>query len=843
MQNVVRRIFDYSLEEIMEKRFSRYSKSIIQDRALPDVRDGLKPVQRRILYGMYKEGHTFEKTKTVKSARCVGDIMGKYHPHGDYSIYEAMVRMSQWWKQNHPLIFMQGNNGSMDGDGAAAMRYTEAKLSKISSELINEDIDKNTVLMSPNFDDTLIEPTVLPARFPNLLVNGSTGISAGYATNIPPHNLSEVIDATIYRLDHNDCSLEDILKIVKGPDFPTGGIVYSLKGIEDAFRGGKGKIMIRSKYEVIKNKGKSRIIITEVPFDVNKAILVKKIDEIRLDKKIDGISEVREESDRENPVRIVIDLKKDANEKIVINYLLKNTDLQISYNYNMVAIVNKRPMTLGIIALLDAYISHQKEIITKRTTFDLAHAKERMHIIDGLVRALSMLDDIIKTIKASKNKIDAEKNLVIEYQFTEKQARAIVVLQLYKLTNTDITELLSEKASLESIILEYEKVLETDIELKKRMKKELLKIKKEYGNPRKTLISDESAEIKLDTTHLIPKEDVIVVVTKEGYIKRVSKRSYNKDDNTLVKEGDYVIGLYEMNTLDVLLLFTDFGNYLYVPVYTIPDLKWKELGKHISNLISIDAKENIIYAQAVSDFNQNAYITIFTINGMVKRSKLSDFKVVRYSRPITCIKLKENDKVVSVENCNEEDTIIATKKGYILRYLTNEIPITGLKTGGVKAISLKEDEVISAHICNENSLYITLFTSKGTGKRIRITDFERSVRARRGLLSIRDIKTNPYMLTHMFIIKKEEKIQLLVKDNIIDVKITDLPISDRYSVGTHITKEPVLNIYLKCECKLLQTNKTSEEEIEVLDLTPSSLEEIDGKIYKIEDFLDDFKIE
>lgn len=843
MQNVVRRIFDYSLEEIMEKRFSRYSKSIIQDRALPDVRDGLKPVQRRILYGMYKEGHTFEKTKTVKSARCVGDIMGKYHPHGDSSIYEAMVRMSQWWKQNHPLIFMQGNNGSMDGDGAAAMRYTEAKLSKISSELINEDIDKNTVLMSPNFDDTLIEPTVLPARFPNLLVNGSTGISAGYATNIPPHNLSEVIDATIYRLDHNDCSLEDILKIVKGPDFPTGGIVYSLKGIEDAFRGGKGKIMIRSKYEVIKNKGKSRIIITEVPFDVNKAILVKKIDEIRLDKKIDGISEVREESDRENPVRIVIDLKKDANEKIVINYLLKNTDLQISYNYNMVAIVNKRPMTLGIIALLDAYISHQKEIITKRTTFDLAHAKERMHIIDGLVRALSMLDDIIKTIKASKNKIDAEKNLVIEYQFTEKQARAIVVLQLYKLTNTDITELLSEKASLESIILEYEKVLETDIELKKRMKKELLKIKKEYGNPRKTLISDESAEIKLDTTHLIPKEDVIVVVTKEGYIKRVSKRSYNKDDNTLVKEGDYVIGLYEMNTLDVLLLFTDFGNYLYVPVYTIPDLKWKELGKHISNLISIDAKENIIYAQAVSDFNQNAYITIFTINGMVKRSKLSDFKVVRYSRPITCIKLKENDKVVSVENCNEEDTIIATKKGYILRYLTNEIPITGLKTGGVKAISLKEDEVISAHICNENSLYITLFTSKGTGKRIRITDFERSVRARRGLLSIRDIKTNPYMLTHMFIIKKEEKIQLLVKDNIIDVKITDLPISDRYSVGTHITKEPVLNIYLKCECKLLQTNKTSEEEIEVLDLTPSSLEEIDGKIYKIEDFLDDFKIE
>ena len=517
MDEVLNKIYDKTLEDIMGDRFARYSKSIIQDRALPDARDGLKPVQRRILYGMYIGNHTYDKPH-VKSARSVGDIMGKYHPHGDSSIYDAMVRMSQWWKQNLTYIDMKGNNGSMDGDPAAAMRYTEARLSKISNELM-KDIKKDTVNMAWNFDDTLKEPTVLPAKYPNLLVNGSTGISAGYATNIPPHNLGEVIDATIKRIDSPNCRLDTIMEIMKGPDFPTGAIVEGKKGIEDAFKTGRGKVIIKSKFEVVKNKNKEQIIISEIPFDVNKQNLVRKMDEIRIDKKIDGIADVRDESDGEEPVRIVVDLKKDANRELIINYLLKNTELMISYNYNMVAIVNHRPMTLGVIELLDAYIKHQKEVITRRTKFDLDHAKERMHIVEGLIKAISILEEIIKVIRKSKNKSDSISNLVKEFQFTEKQAEAIVVLQLYRFSNTDVTELEEEYAKLEIIIKGLEEVLASEDKLKNLMKDELRKIKKEYATPRKSEIRDEVTEIKIDTTHLIPKEDVIVVVTKVGYIK------------------------------------------------------------------------------------------------------------------------------------------------------------------------------------------------------------------------------------------------------------------------------------------------------------------------------------
>ena len=765
MNNILKKIYDFSLEAIMEDRFSKYSKEIIQDRALPDVRDGLKPVQRRILYGMYREKHTFEKPY-VKSARCVGDIMGKYHPHGDSSIYDAMVRMSQWWKQNTPVIDMQGNNGSMDGDGAAAMRYTEARLSKIAGELINKDIDKNTVLMSPNFDDTLMEPTVLPAKFPNLIVNGSTGISAGYATNIPPHNLGEVIDATIKRIDSPNAHLETIMDIIKGPDFPTGGIVFGKKGIIDAFTKGRGKVIIRSKYTFEKNKGKEQMIITEIPFDVNKQAFVAKMNEIRIDKKVEGITDVRDESDREASVRIVLDLKKDANKDLIVNYLLKNTDLQISYNYNMVAIVNKRPMTLGILEILDAYISHQKEVILKRTQFDLAHAKEEMHIVEGLMKALSILDEVIKVIRASKNKKDAKDNLVKEFHFTEVQAEAIVILQLYRLTNTDVTELIERKNNLDIIIRGLEAILKDEERLKSLMKEELRKIKKTYGEERKTELREEIEEIKVDKTKLIPKEEVIVVVTKEGYIKRVSPRSYNKEEETGVKEGDYVIGLYEASTLDTMLLFTDKGNYLYVPIHEIKELKWKELGKHISNIIPLNQDENIIASFSISNFENNKKITIFTKNGMVKRSELADFKAVRYSKPILCMKLKEEDKVIKVTDEKKEEVFISTKKGYGLRYLTEEIPITGLKTSGVKAISLKDDEVISAHQISEKDEYIAVFTNKNTAKRIKLSEFEKSTRARRGLQIIRDVKTNPYYILKTLIVNSKTEIGLKLKDRI-----------------------------------------------------------------------------
>ena len=835
MQDILKRIYDYSLEDIMGERFARYSKTIIQDRALPDVRDGLKPVQRRILYTMYQGKNTFDKPYR-KSAKTVGDVMGQYHPHGDSSIYDAMVRMSQWWKQNTPYIDMHGNNGSMDGDSPAAYRYTDARLSKISNELL-KDINKDTVIMTYNYDDTLFEPTVLPAKFPNLLVNGSNGISAGYATNIPPHNLGEVIDATIKRIDSPNCHLDTILDIVKGPDFPTGGIACGKQGIIDAFTTGRGKVIVKAKYEIVKSKGKEQIIITEIPFDVNKASLVKKIDEIRIDKKVDGISEVRDESDLENPETIVIDLKKDANSDLIINYLLKNTDLQISFNYNMVAIVNNRPMTLGILQILDAYINHQKEVILKRTKFDLDHALAEMHIVEGLIKALSILDEVIKTIRSSKNKSDAKDNLVKEYQFTEKQAEAIVMLQLYKLTNTDVTELLERKDNLKLMIEFLESILNDENKLKNVMKDELRSIKKEYATSRKTTIEDEVSEIKIDTTSMIAKEDCIVVVTHQGYVKRVSLRSYNaNEEETLVKENDYVIGLYQMNTLDTLLLFTDLGNYLYVPVYEIPDLKWKELGKHISNIIKISSEENIIKSIPVYDFNKNKYITLFSKDGLVKRTKLDEFKVTRYSKPMSCMKLKDKDKVVSVSEDNGNEVFITTKNGYGLRYKTEEISVVGIKASGVKAINLKDDEVVSGNIF-DNTDYVTIITANGTGKRVKISEFELSTRARRGVLLVRDVKTNPYRILKTFINVK--KIGILT-DTIKYMKVTELPIVDRYSTGTVINKKGIIDCFAEADLtKKISDDKKNDFEEEIIDI---SLDDIDDKILTIDDFLDDFKI-
>jgi len=846
MQDVIKRIYDYSLEDIMGERFGRYAKTIIQDRALPDARDGLKPVQRRILYAMYTSHNTYDKPYR-KSAKTVGDVMGQYHPHGDSSIYEAMVRMSQWWKQSTTYIDMHGNNGSMDGDGAAAMRYTEARLSKISNELL-KDINKDTVLMTFNYDDTLYEPTVLPAKFPNLLVNGSTGISAGYATNIPPHNLGEVIDATIKRIDSPNCQFETILDIIKGPDFPTGAIACGKQGIIDAFKTGRGRVIVKSKYEIVKNKGKDQIIISEIPFEVNKAALVKKIDEIRIDKKVEGIAEVRDESDLENPETIVIDLKKDADSNLIVNYLLKNTEMQVSYNYNMVAIVNHRPMTLGVIEILDAYISHQKEVILRRTRFDLDRAKSEMHIVEGLIKALSILDEVIKTIRGSKNKSDAKENLVKLYDFSEKQAEAIVMLQLYKLTNTDVTELMERKDSLVALIKELDEILNDENKLKSVMKDELRAVKKEYATPRKTEILDEVEDIKIDTTKMIPKEDCVVVVTKDGYVKRVSLRSYSaSDDETLVKEGDYVIGLYELNTLDTVLLFTDKGNYLYIPVHEIPDLKWKELGKHISNIIKIDSGENIISSIPVTNFDADRYITTFSKDGLVKRTKLSEFKASRYSKPIGCMKLKGDDLVVEATINDGTEVFITTKKGYALRYKVDEISIIGLKGSGVKSISLKDDEVVSANIFDNND-YVLVITKNGTGKRIKLSEFELSSRARRGILLVRDVKTNPYSILKTFI-TDNKNLSIIIKNEITNMKTTELPIVDRLSTGTVISKKGIDNCFI--DCNLIKrednkiTNTVDKEEIiieEVEEIIDIPLEKIDEQILTIDDFLDDFEI-
>lgn len=848
-EEVIEKIFDYTLEDIMGERFGSYSKYIIQDRAIPDARDGLKPVQRRILYSMYKEKNTYDHGYR-KSAKTVGDVIGNYHPHGDSSIYDAMVRMSQPWKTRLPYIDMHGNNGSIDGDSPAAYRYTEARLSKISNEMV-KDIDKNTVEFAPNFDDTTVEPTVLPAKFPALLVYGAQGISAGYATNIPPHNLGEVIDATIYRIDYPECSLEDLMQYVKGPDFPTGAIVEGIGGIKEAYTTGRGKINIKSKYTFEEEKGKLSLVITEIPFETNKALLVKKIDDIRIDKKIDGIVEVRDESAAD--IRIVIDLKKTANKDLIVNYLLKNTDMQISYNFNMVSIVNRRPKLLGLAASLDAFIAHQRDVVKRRTEFDLAHAKARYHIVEGLIKCISILDEVIKVIRASKNKQDAKDNLVKEFEFTPEQAEAIVVLQLYRLTNTDVVALENEKASLEKIIAGLTSILGSEAVLKSVMKKDLRDVRDSYDTPRITEIKDEITEIKIDTTAMIPKEDVVVLVTKDGYIKRTSFRSYtasNPEDIT-IKENDYIIGLYEMNTTDTLLVFTTAGNYLHIPVHIIPDLKWKDMPKHVSNLIEMTSGESVVAAIPAYNFETEKNIVIATHDGMIKRSKLKDFKLLRYSKETSCMKLKDNDYVIAAFTEDKPCLFLTTDTGYGLSFKTEEVPVVGVKASGVKAIKLKDDNLVSINQYSQTEdEFISIITTKGTGKRVRLNEFELSTRTRRGLLVIREVKTNPYKILKTFITDSKNYIGLKNSDiNII--KLTELPISDRHSIGSQLTKhnltdafqESILVRSTKEQIDLIDEKVIEEKDVVVEKEEPKprkekvSLKEIDDRLMTIDDFL------
>ena len=794
MESIVKKIQDYALEEIMGLRFGAYAKEIIQDRAIPDVRDGLKPVQRRILYDMYKNNITYDHPY-IKCASTVGDVLGKYHPHGDSSVYDAMVRMSQWWKQNEVLIDMHGNNGSMDGDSPAAYRYTEARLSKIASELL-KDIDSNTVKWAPNFDDRFLEPTVLPAKFPNLLVNGCNGISAGYATNIPPHNLGEIIDATIKRIESPNCRLETILDIVKGPDFPTGGIAMGKSGIVDAFTSGKGRIIVQSKYEFVKNKGKDQIIISEIPFEVNKSLLVAKIDSIRIDKKIDGIQEVRDETDKDG-LRIVIDLKAGANKDLIINYLFKNTDLQISYNYNMVAIVNRRPMTLGIIPIIDAYINHQKEVITNRSKFDLEAYKKRLNIVDGFLKMISILDEVIKTIRASKNKSDAKVNLINKFNFNPEQAEAIVVLQLYKLTNTDVIALEEEQANLHKYIKALELILSDESKLKEVMKHELKKIKNEYAKPRKTKIVDEISEIKIDTSALISKENVMVVITNEGYIKKVSLKSYassNGEDTTL-KPGDYVTHLYEVNSLDTILIFTNKGQYIYAPVHSIFEAKWKDLGKHINNLVAgLSEDEKIVNCFVLND--KEELITFFTKNGLVKQSVLKDFIVTRYSKAMMAIKLKDDDELISVTKSNRLALLISNNGNY-LNILNKDIPIVGPKASGVKGIILKDDKLIFGDTYNnQDKEYLVLFTNNKTAKRIKLNELEIHTRAKKGSSLIKKVKSFDYKINYSLLTNSKDEINIICDNELNVLRDSDIPIMDFKSTGSNISKYLIDNVFI-----------------------------------------------
>lgn len=769
--NQAEKFLDLPLEEVIGDRFGRYSKYIIQDRALPDARDGLKPVQRRILYAMHQDGNTSDKPYR-KSAKTVGNVIGNYHPHGDSSVYEAMVRMSQYWKVRYPLIEMHGNNGSIDGDPPAAMRYTEARLSPISSQLL-KDIEKQTVEFAPNFDDTLQEPIVLPAMFPNLLVNGSTGISAGYATDIPPHHLGEVIDAVIMQMENPDCTLEQLMTVIKGPDFPTGGIVQGLDGIKKAYETGKGRIVVRGVTTIERLRGgKEQIVITEIPADVNKANLVKRIDELRLDRKVEGIAEVRDETDRTG-LRIVIELRREVDANGIINYLLKNTDLQVTYNFNMVAIYNKTPQLMGLKKLLNAYIEHQKEVVTNRSKHDLQKATERLHIVEGLMKAISILDDVIATIRQSKDKQDAKKRISEQFGFTEQQAEAIVTLQLYRLTNTDITTLQKESTELEKQIKQLESILNSEKKLIQVIKRELTHVKKKYSDERRTKIEAEIDEIKIDLEVTIPQEDVIVTVTRDGYVKRTSLRSYsasNREDIG-IKETDRLLSILEMNTTDTLLIFTNKGNYLYIPVHMLPDIRWKELGVHIANLVSLDEQEKLVNAISVQDFDTDEYFVFITKNGMIKKSEIPLYKAQRTSRALMALRLREDDEVVYVSKITDEDEIIlASKHGYALRYRLNEVNPVGLRTLGVKAMEFKEDsdKIVGAVIVHEQSDNdILIVTQRGAVKKLSANQIEQSKRARRGTLILRELKTNPHEIIAFTQIQKEEHLYVQTSDNTI----------------------------------------------------------------------------
>lgn len=791
------RIREMPLEQVMGERFGRYSKYIIQERALPDIRDGLKPVQRRILYAMYQDGNTYDKP-FKKAAKAVGNIMGNFHPHGDSSIYGALVHLSQDWKMREPLVEMHGNNGSMDGDGPAAMRYTESRLSKISNMLL-QDIDKDTVNMVLNFDDTEYEPTVLPARFPNLLVNGSTGISAGYATEIPPHNLGEVIDATIYLLKHPDATLEDLMKYVKGPDFPTGAIIMGTKGIKEAYKTGRGRIQVRAKTSIQDIRGhRQEIVATEIPFDVNKSLLVKKIDEIRLNKEIDGIAEVRDETDRHG-LSIVIELKKDTDAQNILNYLFKNTDLQVSYNFNMVAIDHMTPVQVGLKHILISYLEHEVDVVTKRTKFDLNKAEARLEIIQGLIHAMDILDQVIKTIRASKNKADAKKNLIAKYKFTEKQAEAIVSLQLYRLTNTDVNELIAEQDKLNKLAEKYRKLLSDRKTLEKEIIKELSAVKKEFSNPRRTQISQESAKVEIDEKALVADEQVRVLISRDGYLKRSSIRSYQStdDEDNGLPDGDKVVYENTLSTLSNLYLFTNRGNVIYRPVHELVEVKWKETGQHLSQEIGLDNDEKIIRVFVLDKLSANINFLLATNDGYIKQLELANLQPTRTykSRAMTAIKLKNKDSLLvgvdAVKPDAKKEITLFTHRAYAIRYDISEIPTSGSKAVGVKSANLKEDDYIVNYVLVDNKyvdlMHVGLITQRGAFKQFKLKLVNKVSRAKRGVLVLRELKTKPHRIAALAPYAQDHVLHITTtSDRHVKIQTNEYPLGDRYSNGSFV---------------------------------------------------------
>lgn len=788
------------LEEVVGDRFGRYSKYIIQDRAIPDVRDGLKPVQRRILYAMYDAGNTPDKPYR-KSAKTVGDVMGNYHPHGDSSIYEGMVRMAQPWKMAHPLIDGHGNWGSQDDDPPAAMRYTEARLSEIALELLR-DIEKRTVLFRDNFDNTTKEPSVLPSRFPNLLVNGVSGISSGFATEIPTHNLREIIDACIVLIDKPEAGLDELMRTVRGPDFPTGGIIMGEDGIREAYQTGKGRIYIRAKTAIEEMRGgKQQIVITEIPYQVVKSRLVTAMENLRLEKKVEGIAEVRDESGRAG-LRIVVELKKEADAQGVLAFLLKKTDLQVTYNFNMVAIVNKTPMQLGLKPMLEAYIGHQRDVVTRRTQFDLEKAEDRAHVLEGLVKALNILDEVIAVIKASKNRQDAQNNLVAQFGFTERQADAILVLQLYRLTNLEIHSLEKELRDVEKTIAQLRGILGSERKLLGVIKDELKEIRDKFGIDRRSEIQGEVEELKVNLEVLVNAEDVLVTLSNEGYVKRTSQLSFTRSggelDSAGVKEGDFVRWVIEINTLHSLLILTQKGQSFVLPVHQIPEFKWKDNGTPIVNVIPIAKEDRIIGVISVKDFEAPDKSLVFVTRlGQVKRTELKEYQTNR-SGGIAAIKLNGRDEVVTVrESDGRKEILLVTQLGMSIRFKENEVNAMGRAAAGVRGIQLREgDEVVGAEWVEGEEGEILLVTDAGYAKSSLLLDYPIQGRGGKGVITFefkegKRVRPNGTGIVTAVAVKHAVQLTAILSGGeSVAFSSEAAPIEDRKSVGKAIVAVP-----------------------------------------------------
>ena len=800
---VEEKIIHENLENIVGDRFGRYSKYIIQDRALPDVRDGLKPVQRRILYAMDQLGMGSDKPYK-KSARIVGEVIGKYHPHGDTSVYDAMVRMSQTWKMGALLIDMHGNNGSIDGDPAAAMRYTEARLSPFAEALL-QDIDKKTVNLIPNFDDEEYEPIVLPAKYPNLLVNGAMGMATGYATNIPPHNLNEIIDATIHRIDHPSSSIDDLMEFIQGPDFPTGGIATGIDEIKKAFRTGKGRVVMKSRVEV----SDTMLIITEIPYEVNKADLVRKIDEIRLKKKIDGIIEVRDESDREG-LRIVIDINKDINSEIVLAYLEKNTELSLSFNYNMVAIDNKSPKQMGLLEILDSYIIHQKEVIRNRSYYDLTKAEKRKHIVEGFLKMVNILDEVIEVIRHSNGKKDSMINLVNNFEFTEFQAEAIVMLQLYRLSSTDVNEMRQEEGDLSRIIAALQKILKNEHELENVIKKELRIFSEKNQIPRRTEIVKNLEKIAISELDLIQHENVMVAITRDGYLKRSSLKSALATSNgdTGLKQDDVIIKQIEVSTKSTMLIFTNLGNYAVLPVYKIHDKKWKEIGEYIGSFVPIKRDETIIDALIIDQFDNTSNVLLANREGAIKQVVLSEFQPARINKTYLAMPCTKINPLVSVDLSGIYDTeiVVVSKNGYVLKFPIDEVSVLGLSARGVKGMNLREDEMVAAmYVTSTSKDEIILLTNRGAVKREFVQNIETGHRPAKGKLFLKSVKTNPYEFVggssiNMFYLKDYVTLRIELETTSLIIPGDELK-PDKYEHGIPYVERDQLPIALRIDEK------------------------------------------